>query len=69
MLDQVCVEKNIEHRLTEPFTPKTNGMVERDDRTIKDHTIKINNYQTLEQIKADLYGFLQTYNTVEDILV
>jgi transposase InsO family protein len=64
LLDEVCVEKNIEHRLTEPFTPKTNGMVERVNRTIKDHTIKINNYENLDQMKADLYRFLQTYNTV-----
>jgi len=27
--DEICIENNIEHRLTKPFTPKTNGMVEK----------------------------------------
>ena len=48
LLDEVCIEKNIEHRLTEPLTPKTNGMVERVNRTIKDNTIKINTYEDIE---------------------
>ncbi len=28
-MDEKCIENNIQHRLTAPFTPKTNGMVER----------------------------------------
>jgi transposase InsO family protein len=64
LLDEFCIKKNIEHRLTAPFTPKTNGMVERVNRTIKDHTIKINKYDNLEQMQADLYSFLQIYNAV-----
>ena len=27
--DEVCIEHKIEHHLTKPFTPKTNGMVEK----------------------------------------
>ncbi|PDS21858.1 integrase core domain-containing protein [Flavobacterium branchiophilum] len=65
LLDEICLKENIEHRLTEPFTPKTNGMVERVNKTIKDNTIKINKYQDLQQMEADLYNFLQTYNTVK----
>jgi transposase InsO family protein len=65
LLDEICKEKNIEHRLTAPFTPKTNGMVERLNKTIKDNTIKINKYDDLEQMKADLDRFLTTYNTVK----
>jgi IS30 family transposase len=45
LLDEICIDKKIEHRLTKPFTPKTNGMVERVNRTIKDNTIKINKYE------------------------
>ena len=29
VFDKRCKENNIEHRLTAPYTPKTNGMVER----------------------------------------
>lgn len=65
LLDEICLKENIEHRLTEPFTPKTNGMVERVNKTIKDNTIKIHQYENLEQMEADLYNFLQTYNTVK----
>ena len=65
LLDEICIEKNIEHRLTAPFTPKTNGMVERVNRTIKDNTIKINKYQDLQEMESDLYGFLLTYNSIK----
>jgi transposase-like protein len=64
LLDEICLKENIQHRLTEPFTPKTNGMVERVNRTIKENTIKINKYEDLEQMESDLYSFLQTYNTI-----
>jgi IS30 family transposase len=32
--DQVCAEHKIDHRLTRPFRPQTNGMVERFNRRI-----------------------------------
>jgi transposase InsO family protein len=32
--DKVCAEAGIEHRLAKPFTPRTNGMVERFNRRI-----------------------------------
>ena len=37
-MDVKCIKNNIEHRLTEPFTPKTNGMVERVNGIIKSNT-------------------------------
>ena len=36
----VCRENGIEHRLTKPKHPWTNGQVERMNRTIKDATVK-----------------------------
>lgn len=64
LLDEVCLKENIEHRLTEPFTPKTNGMVERLNKTIKENTIKLHQYENLEQMETDLEKFLTTYNTI-----
>jgi hypothetical protein len=32
--DRVCAEEDIEHRLTKPFRPQTNGLVERFNRRI-----------------------------------
>ena len=38
MFDRVCREHGIEHRLTKPYHPWTNGQAERMNRTIKDAT-------------------------------
>jgi transposase InsO family protein len=60
--DMSCIESNIEHRLTAPFTPKTNGMVERVNGTIKNATVKVLNYKNETELKADLDKFLVYYN-------
>jgi transposase InsO family protein len=36
LFDRTCAENNIEHRLTKPFHPQTNGMAERFNRRIGD---------------------------------
>lgn len=61
-LDVVCAENNIDHRCTKPFTPKTNGMVEKANDIIKNKTIKITRYDSLEQMNDDLMRFLVHYN-------
>jgi hypothetical protein len=38
--DMICEANGIEHRLTKPNHPWTNGQVERMNRTIKDATVK-----------------------------
>jgi len=62
LLDEFCMENNIEHMLTKPNTPKTNGMVERVNGTIKNNTIKINQYQNAEKMQSNLSDFLINYN-------
>jgi transposase InsO family protein len=61
-LDVLCKENNIDHRCTKPFTPKTNGMVEKANDIIKSKTIKITKYTDLEQMNQDLMSFLVHYN-------
>lgn len=61
--DRECAEQAIEHRLTAPATPKTNGMVERANGTIKGSTIKITNYKNIEELEIELNKFLIYYNT------
>ena len=61
-MDLKCVQNNIQHRLTAPFTPKTNGMVERVNGTIKKNTILKKQYQSLDEMKNDLNNFLLFYN-------
>ena len=38
--DMICDPNKIEHRLTKPNHPWTNGQVERMNRTIKEATVK-----------------------------
>jgi transposase InsO family protein len=60
--DVKCIDNNIQYRLTAPFTPKTNGMVERVNGIIKNNTILKTQYQSLEEMKKDLSKFLTFYN-------
>ena len=59
--DLACSD-DIEHRLTKPATPKTNGMVERVNLTIKANTILQYNYNTWNELEKHLQEFLIFYN-------
>jgi len=62
IFDRVCVENDIEHRLTKVKHPWTNGQVERMNRTIKDATVKRYHYGSHEQLKEHLHTFMMAYN-------
>lgn len=62
LFDRVCLAKGIEHRLTKIKHPWTNGQVERMNRTLKEATVKKYYYQTHEQLKSHMHGFLVAYN-------
>ena len=62
LLDLKCAENNIEHRCTQPSTPKTNGMVERVNGTIKTNTILKYKYENKAALTTDLIQFLGYYN-------
>jgi len=61
-LDVVCEKNEIDHRCTKPFTPKTNGMVEKANDIIKKGTIKKTKYDSLQEMNVDLMNFLVHYN-------
>lgn len=61
-MDVKCQEEDIEHRLTKPSTPKTNGMVERVNGTIKNNTILKSEYKNKQEMKIDLMNFMYGYN-------
>ena len=60
--DVICNEHKIEHRLTKFRHPWTNGLVERMNRTIKEETVKIYFYETLDELKKHLMMWLLMYN-------
>lgn len=62
LLDIKCLKNSIKHRLTKPCTPKTNGMVERVNGTIKNNTILKTNYNSTLEMALDLMQFLVYYN-------
>ena len=62
MFDRFCREHEIEHRLTKPKHPWTNGQVERMNRTLKDVTVRRYHYETHRQLKEHLAAFLDAYN-------
>jgi hypothetical protein len=60
--DRICREQDIEHRLTKPNHPWTNGQVERMNRTLKDATVRRYHYDTRQQLKEHLAAFVDAYN-------
>jgi transposase InsO family protein len=60
--DHACERNGIEHRLTKPRHPWTNGQVERMNRTIKDATVRRYYYDSNDQLQHHLQLFLDAYN-------
>ena len=60
--DMICEANGIEHRLTKPNHPWTNGQVERMNRTIKEATVKRFHYDSHNQLTTHLADFLAAYN-------
>jgi transposase-like protein len=62
MFDMLCDANSIEHRLTKPNHPWTNGQVERMNRTLKEATVQRYHYGTHTQLKTHVHAFLMAYN-------
>jgi hypothetical protein len=57
-----CAQNDIDHRLTKPRHPWTNGQVERMNRTIKDAAVRRYYYDSHDQLRHHLQLFLDAYN-------
>jgi transposase InsO family protein len=60
--DRACRLHEIEHRLTQPNHPWTNGQVERMIRTIKEVTVQCYHYDNHDQFRQHLDDFVAAYN-------
>ena len=57
-----CAQNNVDHRLTKPKHPWTNGQVERMNRTLKEATVRRYYYETHQQLRSHLADFVSAYN-------
>ncbi|MDR0631888.1 MAG: IS481 family transposase, partial [Holosporaceae bacterium] len=62
IFNRVCEEHNIEHRLTQPAHPWTNGQVERMNKTIKEATVKRYYYSSHDKLHEHMKAFICAYN-------
>jgi IS30 family transposase len=62
LFDRICTQHRIEHRLTKPNHPWTNGQVERMNRTLKEATVYRYYYVSHQQLREHLATFLMAYN-------
>ena len=60
--EYACAQNDVDHRLTKPRHPWTNGQVERMNRTIKDATVRRYHYDRPDQLRAHLATFVQASN-------
>jgi transposase len=62
-----CQELGIRHRTTQPYTPQTNGQVERFNPTLKDATTKTYYYANKEQLEKHINDFIIAYNCAKKL--
>ncbi len=60
--EAACADLDIEHRLTKPHHPWTNGQVERMNRTIKDATVKRFHHESHDHLRRHMADFGTAYN-------
>jgi transposase InsO family protein len=56
--DRLCQALNIEHRLTKPRKPQTNGMVER----FNGHVLKTHRFNSADDLEQTLLRYVALYN-------
>ena len=61
IFDRVCLEHDIEHRLTKPYDPSTNGQAERMNRTVKEAIVKTFHHDNVESLRSHVLSFVTAY--------
>ncbi len=60
--ERLCRAYGIEHRLTKPYHPWTNGQAEKMVRTLKEATVRAYQYDTYRQMRWHVADYLAAYN-------
>lgn len=61
IFDKRCSRYGIEHRLTKPYTPKTNGMIERYNGRVEE-ILQENHFESYDRLIKTLKQYLTCYN-------
>jgi transposase InsO family protein len=59
--DKLCADLGIEHRLTPPQSPQTNGMVERFNGRIEE-VVQSHHFRSGEELETTMYRYVWLYN-------
>jgi len=62
IFDKTCNVNSIEHRLTKPYTPKTNGMVERVNGKVTVNVLDKIKFNSNEEMTNTIIGYFHNYN-------
>jgi transposase-like protein len=60
--DKTCSSNDIEHRLTAPYTPKTNGMVERVNGKVTQNILNKIKFNNILDMKQVIFQYIYNYN-------
>lgn len=62
LFELICELAGITHRKTKAYHPWTNGMAERMVRTVKEHTLKLERYDSFESMIISILHFQDVHN-------
>lgn len=60
--ERLLTEMEMKHIYTKPYTPKTNGKIERFWKTLKEEFLEDSLFEDEEDLKNEILGFIAYYN-------
>jgi len=62
ILDKICAEHNIRHKLIPPSTPQINGKVERSHRTDEEEFYRVKRFKDSQLLRNNFLSWIHRYN-------